>query len=84
VIIVGIAAVNTVISLAYYLGVVKRMMFDEPGADDKPLSLPRGASSYLTLLAGLLLAVGIWWNPLLSVAIHAVSALNFPPVETLR
>ncbi len=59
-----IGVLNSVVSLYYYVRIVKYMFFDDP-PDDKPLLLP--GYSFSTLLMGLAVATlffGIFWKTL--------------------
>jgi NADH-quinone oxidoreductase subunit N len=65
-----IGGLNTVISLVYYIKVVKVMVLDKPlaeveGRPAEPLPLPGGASAYATLLAIVILVLGVFWDPIL-------------------
>jgi NADH-quinone oxidoreductase subunit N len=61
-----VGAVAAIISLYYYLRVVKVMYFDKP-ADDSTLSISSDASLrwVLSLNALSLLVLGVFWGPLL-------------------
>jgi NADH-quinone oxidoreductase subunit N len=63
-----IGALNTVLSLFYYIKVIKVMALDRPLEDveDRPvprLAEPIGARVYVSLLAAVVLVLGILWNP---------------------
>src|SRR5438132_7309792 len=64
-----IGALNTVLSVFYYLKVLKVMALDKPleeieGRPAVPLAGPLGFRLYATLLAGAVLVLGIFWDPL--------------------
>jgi NADH-quinone oxidoreductase subunit N len=64
-----IGGLNTVVSVVYYLNVLKVMILDKPleeveGRDPTPLLVPGGAFLYASGLAVLILILGIFWNPL--------------------
>jgi NADH-quinone oxidoreductase subunit N len=65
-----IGGLNTVISLVYYIKVLKVMILDKPlaeveGRPAEPLPLSGGASAYATLLSIVILVLGVFWNPVL-------------------
>ncbi len=70
-----VAALNTVISAGYYLKVLRIMILDASPADAPTLRTGAGPAFFVTLLATLVLLVGILWNPLLHVARQAVGGL---------
>jgi NADH-quinone oxidoreductase subunit N len=64
-----IGGLNTVLSLVYYIKVLRVMVLDKPleeveQREARPLAVPFGASFYATLLALLLVAISIVWGPL--------------------
>ena len=60
-----VAAVNTVISAAYYLRVLRVMILDAPPNGEMPAATnSKGAVAFLSLLAGLVVVAGLLWNPL--------------------
>jgi NADH-quinone oxidoreductase subunit N len=64
-----IGALNTVVALFYYVKVLKVMILDKPleeveGRPVAPLPTPFLQTSYATVLALAILALGIFWNPL--------------------
>ncbi len=76
---VVIGVLNTVVSLFYYLRVVKVMALD-PEPQDRPaptLSLGSNPGFYLLIIASLLVIVGIWWDSLYQQAQVAASSLLF-------
>jgi NADH-quinone oxidoreductase subunit N len=65
-----IGGLNTVISLVYYIRVLRVMILDKPldeieGRPARPLDVPYGSAVYATLLAVVILVLGIFWNPIL-------------------
>jgi NADH-quinone oxidoreductase subunit N len=65
-----IGGINTVISLVYYINVLRVMILEKPldeveGRAAVPLDVPQAAAGYATLLALVLLAISVVWNPLL-------------------
>lgn len=77
----AVGAVNTAVSAYYYLRIVRAMILDgEESAE--PLSGSGGggspSSAFLTVLAALLIALGVVWNPLTAAAERAVG--GFSPV----
>jgi NADH-quinone oxidoreductase subunit N len=66
---VVIGGLNTVVSLVYYIKVLKVMTIDRSieeveGQEPKPLAVPFGASLYAGLLAAAVVLLGILWDPL--------------------
>jgi NADH-quinone oxidoreductase subunit N len=64
-----IGGINSVFSLFYYVKVLKVMILDKPldeveGKPPEPLPEPIGVRVYLGLIMALILAVGIFWDPL--------------------
>ncbi|HSM91893.1 MAG TPA: NADH-quinone oxidoreductase subunit N [Anaeromyxobacteraceae bacterium] len=59
-----IAALNTAVSLFYYVRVVRAMYIDQPHAEPTPIKVPL---FYQVVLAGCSIAVllfGVWWGPM--------------------
>jgi NADH-quinone oxidoreductase subunit N len=64
-----IGGLNTVVSLFYYVKVLKVMILDRPleiveGRAPTPLALPVGEAVYATVMAIMIFVVGLAWNPL--------------------
>jgi NADH:ubiquinone oxidoreductase subunit 2 (subunit N) len=85
-----IGALNTVISLVYYIKVLKVMALDRPvedleGGTPAPLRVPWGAALYSSLLAAAVLALGILpnWYPLLDYSQQGVSHFVSEPTEAI-
>ncbi len=68
------ALINTVVSLYYYVRVVKTMFLEEPGPDDGPVAATASATPLLGLLAVLILVLGVYWGPLLD---YTTASLDF-------
>jgi len=62
-----VAALNTAISAGYYLKLVKVMTLEEP-TDPTPMRVSIGSGILVSLLASLVVAAGVLWNPLAQVA----------------
>lgn len=65
--------VNVVIALYYYLCVVKRMYIHEP-RDPSPLRVPSGARALLYSLTAILLVLGVFPGPFVTLATEAARA----------
>ena len=65
--------INVVIALYYYLCVVKRMYIHEP-KDPTPLAIPAGTRFLLYSLTGILLVLGIYAGPFVTLATDAAKA----------
>jgi len=79
-----IGGLNTVLSLVYYVKVLKVMALDKPleeveGRPAKPLPVPLLANLYASLLAGAILVIGIFWNQLSNGAEHGVNGFSRTP-----
>lgn len=68
------ALINTVVSLYYYVRVVKTMFLEDPGPEDGPVAATASATPLLGLLAVLTLALGVYWGPLLD---YTTASLDF-------
>lgn len=73
----AVAALNTAVSAGYYLRVVRAMTLDDP-ADPAPVRGPAGGSMLLVLLAGLVLAAGVLWDPLNRLADRGAKSFDTP------
>jgi len=66
---VVVLGINTVFSAFYYLRVLKIMVIDKPieeveGRPTPQLPVPIGSAVYASLLAVMILVIGVAWNPL--------------------
>ncbi len=82
-----IGGLNTVVSVVYYLNVLKVMILDKSleeveGRPPAPLPVPAGSVAYASLLAVLIFVVGILWNPLAVASDQGVR--RFPSVNIMR
>jgi NADH-quinone oxidoreductase subunit N len=64
-----IGGLNTVLSAIYYIKVLRVMILDRrleevEGRPTEPLPVPRVVAYFAALLAGVILALGIFWGPL--------------------
>jgi NADH-quinone oxidoreductase subunit N len=80
-----IGGLNTVLSLFYYVKVIKVMTLERPleeieGRPVAALEAPAVQSGYATVLAILVLALGVFWNPL-SQATQQQGVLTFPTAQ---
>jgi NADH-quinone oxidoreductase subunit N len=75
----AVAGINTVISAAYYLRVLRVMVLDAPPAGEQamaPLKPSRGAAVYALVLTGAVVAVGIFWDPLTAASERAANTFK--------
>ena len=75
----AVAGINTVISAAYYLRVLRVMVLDAPpvsGGNTQPLKPSRGAAVYALILTGAVVAVGIFWNSLTAASERAANTFK--------
>jgi NADH-quinone oxidoreductase subunit N len=70
-----LAMLNSVISLYYYLNIVRQMYIEEPG-DTTPLRLPRLTTAVLLITFAGTVFIGIYPGPLVDVIDTATSALG--------
>ena len=73
-----IAGINTVFSAVYYLRVLKVMIIERSvemveGKEPEPLPVTASAALYSSLLAGVVLVLGILWNQIYSDSTRGVS-----------
>ena len=86
---VVIGGLNTVLSLIYYVKVLKVMVLDKPleeveGAPVAPLATPPLQNAFVSALAVVVLALGIFWGPLAHVSsVDGVESLEPPVVVPL-
>jgi NADH-quinone oxidoreductase subunit N len=84
-----IGGLNTVLSVVYYLKVMKVMILETTleeveGRPSPPLAAPGGSLLYASLLAVVILVVGILWDPLARVSDRGVDRFNLsPPVKAV-
>ncbi len=78
----AVGCLNTVLSAVYYIKVLKVMILDRD-ADKaaEPLAVPFGPAVYATLLAVLLLAVGLAWNPLMRLSDRGTNRFRQAPLQ---
>jgi NADH-quinone oxidoreductase subunit N len=75
-VLLGVGAVNTAVSAYYYLKVVRAMVLEQASPPVATRGPGGGATAYLTLLAALLVAVGVVWNPLTRTADRAATSFR--------
>src|SRR5207245_7514234 len=78
-----IGGLNTVLSLFYYINVLKVMALDLPlddieGREPAPLPLSPGSAVYATVLALVVLVLGILWDPLARASDKGVARFHAP------
>ncbi len=90
------AGLNTVLSLFYYVKVLKVMILDKSveqveGQAPAAIDLPVVHTAYLSILAGVILVLGVLWNPLAQASsgpavdcFHAAPATAIPPIQAAR
>ncbi len=74
---VAIAGITTVISLFYYIRVVRNMFFYEPKPDQKPIHLNSFTKVVIYTLLIPTLFLGIYFSPLLEAVRDSVSLIGF-------
>jgi NADH-quinone oxidoreductase subunit N len=83
-----IGGLNTVLSVVYYLKVMKVMILDTTleeveGRPSVPLSVPGGSVLFASLLAVVILVVGILWDPLARLSDRGVDRFNEAPAKAV-
>jgi NADH-quinone oxidoreductase subunit N len=74
---VAIAAITTVISLFFYIRVVRNMFFFQPEPDQKPIHFNSLTKAVLYALLIPTLVLGIYFSPLLTAVRDSVSIIGF-------
>jgi NADH-quinone oxidoreductase subunit N len=74
-VLLGVGVVNTVLSAYYYLKVARAMLLDD-ATDPTPVAVTPAAAAYLVTLVVVLVAAGVFWDPLARAAGHAAAAFN--------
>lgn len=74
VILAVVAILNSVISLYYYVRIVKTMFLDFPEPSDQKVEMTGNASALLGFLSCLTVLLGLYWGPL---AFYAAQSLRF-------
>lgn len=74
---VAIAGITTVISLFYYIRVVRNMFFYQPKPDLKPIYFNGFTKTILYALLVPTLALGIYFSPLLTAVRDSISMIGF-------
>jgi NADH-quinone oxidoreductase subunit N len=83
-----IGGLNTVLSVVYYLKVMKVMILETTleeveGRPSVPLVSPGGSVLFASLLAVVLLVVGILWDPLSRMSVRGVDRFSEPPAKVV-
>ncbi|MCX7625812.1 MAG: NADH-quinone oxidoreductase subunit N, partial [Candidatus Sumerlaeaceae bacterium] len=78
-----IALANSVVSLYYYISVIKQMTFYRPSETVQPCQISAFARTALVAAAGLILGIQLYWQPLSDLAASAIGGRNTlaPPTE---
>lgn len=74
---VAIAGITTVISLFYYIRVVRNMFFYQPEPDQNPIHFSSFSKVVLYVLLIPTLVLGVYFSPLLAVVKDSVSLIGF-------
>ncbi|HJZ89751.1 MAG TPA: NADH-quinone oxidoreductase subunit N [Gemmataceae bacterium] len=77
-----VAALNTAVSAGYYLKIVRAMTLEDPPEGAGPISVPAGGRVLVALLAGMVIAAGVLWDPLTRAADRAARSFAGPTVVT--
>jgi NADH-quinone oxidoreductase subunit N len=77
-----IGGINTVFSVIYYLRVLKVMIIEQPvevveGGEAVPLPVPAADAFFATLVAGIILVLGIFWNPVADGSSRGIKGLYY-------
>jgi NADH-quinone oxidoreductase subunit N len=79
-----VAGINTVLSAAYYLKILRVMILDSPPEDVQPTRTSAGSALFVSVLAGLVIAAGVLWNPLTKAATRGVEPFQIVSDDTNR
>jgi NADH-quinone oxidoreductase subunit N len=84
-----IGGLNSVLSLFYYVKVLRVMVLDRPleeveGREPAALAIPAGASAYATIMAIVLIVFGIAWGPLSAQADRGVQQFHNVPAALVQ
>ncbi len=71
----AVGVLNTVLSLFYYLRVVRAMAMDEGGAEAPCIPLTSVPGAYLLIVTVPIVVLGVWWNGLFLLARAAAAQL---------
>jgi NADH-quinone oxidoreductase subunit N len=76
-----LGGINSVLSLVYYINVLKVMIFDRPpeeaeGKPIAPVTVTPGWSFYVTAMSGLIVIVGLFFNPFGAASAKGVAAFK--------
>jgi NADH-quinone oxidoreductase subunit N len=72
-----IALLNSVVSLYYYIRVLKHMYLDKPEGEPKTFAVSMGNSVVLLMLLIPVLVLGIYFTPLVNLAKQSVALMGF-------
>lgn len=78
-----VAALNTAISAGYYLKIIKVMTLEEP-TDPTPIRVSMGSGVLVSLLASLVVATGVVWNPLTQAANRGGHSFDRSPEDAIK
>jgi NADH-quinone oxidoreductase subunit N len=67
-----VGVINSVVSLYYYIRIIRACFLEKPAEGDAPLFVGSPARALMGVLAVPTLVLGIWWGPLLNVVEKAV------------
>ena len=76
VVLVTFAGINAILALAGYLLLLKYVVFDEPKEEKKEIKIPIFEGIVLSIIAIVLIFIGLWPEKLIELIREAVNALN--------
>lgn len=76
VVLVTFAGINAILALAGYLLLLKYVVFDEPKEEKKEIKIPIFEGVVLSIIAIVLIFIGLWPEKLIELIREAVNALN--------
>jgi NADH-quinone oxidoreductase subunit N len=68
-----VALINTVISLYYYVRIVRTMFLEDPAPEEGPVATTPSAVPLLGVLVVLTVLLGVYWGPLLTYSTISLS-----------
>lgn len=79
-----IALANSVVSLYYYVSVIKQMTFYRPSESTHPLHVSAFARAAMVAAACLILAIQLYWQPLSDLAAAAIGRRGQTPATAVQ
>lgn len=75
---------NTVLSAGYYVNIIRRMYLEPTVQAHRPIAVSFGGRVYLSALVGGVIALGLWWTPILDAGKQAGRSFQAKSVKDQR